>query len=113
MQNLPNGKSNSVFFPDGTLCPRPPDGYKFTSATGEEWLWDGFLDKWEKQSKAGKGQTSLMGWPWSSMYSPDTEGDMPIKQQVQATLEKKCECGSEKAGAFGHSRWCPKFEELK
>lgn len=24
----------------------------------------------------------------------------------------KCECGSEKAKSFGHSTWCPKYEEV-
>lgn len=26
-------------------------------------------------------------------------------------IEKKCECGSEKARVPGHATWCPKFEE--
>lgn len=32
--------------------------------------------------------------------------------EVKIVVEKKCECGCEKAKVPGHSTWCPKYEEL-
>jgi hypothetical protein len=117
MQNLPSGKSNSVHFPDGTLAPRPTDGYIFRSFSGDEWLWNDADGKWDRHPLStgnvhGWWQTpsseSDSGRGWRSMYFPP---DSKEKEPAQLNIfEKKCECGSEKAGAFGHSTWCPKYE---
>lgn len=97
MQNLPSGKGNSVFYPDGTWAPRPHDGYVFTDHKGVQWVFDGYREDWNLSKK---------NMPMSGDFNTGRFYTAPEEKKV----EKKCECGSEIAKVDGHSKWCPKYE---
>lgn len=96
MQNLPSGRSNNIYYPDGTWAPRPHDGYVFVDQKGNRWKFDGFSDDWFMDKNV----------PFNMFGGLlDHAKDEPLRK-----IEKKCECGSEIAKVDGHSKWCPKYE---
>jgi hypothetical protein len=92
-QKLPNGRSSYIYAPNGQLIQRPDHGYVFTDYKGDKHVWDDGMSKWAIDLE-------------ESRY-PLTFDDF---RGIPSMVEKKCECGSEKAGVYGHSHWCPKYE---
>jgi hypothetical protein len=76
--------------------------------------WRGFDDEqpdiipWNADGEPEESDNSLE--EYIKEFKKITIPSFPSKHPLYPEEKDKCECGSEKAGAIGHSEWCPKFK---